>query len=878
MAKKSLEIEMKIAADVSELKKAQIEINDFQRRMQTTFNQIRSGLTLNIGAGIGNRLAQIPSLINSSISAYARQEGAEANLAAAIRATGAQAKDAAESLKALASNLQSITTYGDEAILEMEALAVSLGVPADKMRECIEGAIGLSKAFKVDFKTATVMAAEVLQGSTKRLNEYIPALKNATSTAERLSLAQSAMARGFSQAKAETETLEGAVRQCSNIWGDNAEIVGKSLAPAYRAFIEIVTALGNFLNENPRIIAVATRGFIAMAAAMSIAPIAKYLNAQKSLAAQLNVLRLRQSAYLIAAAQSNDVIQKKILLQKADAAAAQIAAASTRSLSAAVKGLAASFGPVGLAMVAFTAVIEALMYAWEKLEESGEKQREEIRKTQEEINKTAAKSKSSADAMAKDVETQGGKFLDIMDKVELAAKRESAAMSFAAELRRKGFDASAVEREAAAWGELAEKLLKNREAYQKVYEARLQTAGESLAAEKSALVPETDEAKRDRLSKEILKTKTEMYRLEFRMHDAQAAQDADAAEAAAREYAEKSQSLKAAEKEFKTVSQTLQTEARRIEEGRRKAQQYKEDWQYEKAILDAKTRGAGREIEELERNRRIANYKRQIVEALRSQARNSDELGELEKNAEAAAKNRVDLENRALAAERARVELKNREKSVEDYIYRIKIAQAKLRGDEESVKKLEEMRDSEKESEQLAASAGIDKAAARRIVNATRTAEAAANERAQPSPEPVIPGTSEMPGIGAAQRPRGPTPPRAAVSRTKRDANGNPAVERLTGGMEGWLAKNPMAREYRSRGLNAAAMPSGLDRMRVVPKKQSLGNPANDAGGLVKNSPDDERNRMLKSLSETVAKVMESLKKVENNTAASAQKPESKKK
>ena len=82
MAKKSLEIEMKIAADVSELKRAQIEINDFQRRMQTLRKQIETGLSFNIGAGIGNRLAQIPSLINSSISAYARQEGAEANLAA----------------------------------------------------------------------------------------------------------------------------------------------------------------------------------------------------------------------------------------------------------------------------------------------------------------------------------------------------------------------------------------------------------------------------------------------------------------------------------------------------------------------------------------------------------------------------------------------------------------------------------------------------------------------------------------------------------------------------------------------------------------------------------------------------------------------------
>lgn len=247
--------------------------------------------------------------------------------------------------------MQAITAYGDETVLEMEALAVSFGVPAGKMRECMEGAIGLSKAFKVDLKMATAMAAEALQGKTQRLNSYIPALKNATSDAERLSLAQMAMARGFSQAKAETETLEGAVRQCSNIWGDNAEIVGKSLAPAYRAFIEIVTSLGKFLNENPRIIAVATRGFIAMAAAMSVAPIAKYLNAQKSLAAQLNVLRLRQSAYLIAATQSNDVIQRKILLEKADAAAAQIAAASTRSLSAAVKGLAAAFGPVGLAML-----------------------------------------------------------------------------------------------------------------------------------------------------------------------------------------------------------------------------------------------------------------------------------------------------------------------------------------------------------------------------------------------------------------------------------------------------------------------------------------------------------------------------------------------
>lgn len=856
MAKKNIELQMKIAADVAELKKATAEIGAFKKKIEST--SFLAGKYFKFKG-----LLSLPAIIKSSIDAYARQEGAEANLAAAIRATGASAGSTTEALKALAGNLQRITTYGDETTLEMQALAVSLGVPTGKMQDCIEGAIGLSKALKIELKQATIISAQVLQGKTEKLNEYLPALKNAETNAEKLAIAQMAMARGFSQAKAETDTLAGAAKQCANIWGDNAELVGKSLAPAYKAFLQVATALGEFFNKNSAIITIITRGFVALAAAMSVAPVIKLIKAEKSLAAQLNILRIRQGAYVMQAAKANDAMKAAILLKKADATASRIAAVSTRGLAGAVRGLYAALGPAGWAVLALTVAVEAVMYAYDRWQGCTEQQRESLQKTQEEIDNTAAKSKAAADSMALDVQKNGGKFLDLMDKVKLATDRGSAAAQFAADLRSKGMDATAVEREAAAWRALADDILRNVENYQELHKARLKAAGDSLAAEKAALdaSEESPEAKRARLAKEILKTKFELYNLEMAMRDAQDNSDADAAEAAAKTYAEKRKSLAAAEKEFKTVNATLEAEQKRAAAEAAKAAVFKQNWRAETEILKAKARGDEQAVSELENTRKTAEYKRQILDALRGQVSGAEDLQRLENEAQAAAEKRVKLENDALRAEKARVDLKNREKGIEEYVWRIKIAQARLRGDEKTAKKLENLRDAEREANGLASRAGITKAQARQIVGATRSAESAADELRGKQPPAGESGRgsgfADSSGVGRGNLPDGWL---SLTMRGNRKAENTPARSpRLSGSI--------------ASGLGAGSrFISPINAAIARPKTETLKNPANDAGGKIKDDSDAARTEILKKISEAVQKVMSDINSVKNNTATMATK------
>ena len=867
MAKKNIELQMKIAADVAELKKATQEINKFKEQYTSTINQIQLGAQVNLGAKLLDSFMKIPSTISASMDAYARQESAEANLAAAIRATGASAGTTTEALKALADNLQRITTYGDETTLEMQALAVNLGVPTEKMQDCIEGAIGLSKALKIELKQATIISAQVLQGKTEKLNEYLPALKNAETNAEKLAIAQMTMARGFSEAKAETDTLAGAAKQCANIWGDNAELVGKSLAPAYKAFLQVATTLGEFFNKNSAIITIVARGFVGLAAAMSIAPVVKLIKAEKSLAAQLNILRLRQAAYVMQATKANDATKAAILFKKADATASRIAALSTRGFAGAVRSLYAALGPVGWTILGLTVAIEGLMFAYDWWHERDEKKKEDLRKTQEEIDNTTAKSKASADSIALDVQKNGGKFLDLMDKVQLAYDRASAAARFAADLRSKGMDASAVEREAAAWDAVHDDILRNIEKYEELHKARLKAAGDTLAAEKAArdAANESPEAKRARLAEEILKTKWELFNLEMAMRDAQINSDANAAEAAAKTYAEKRKSLATAEKEFKTVNATLEAEqkraaaeAARVAAESAKAAVFKQNWQAETEILKAKARGDKKAVEELENTRKTAEYKRQILDALRGQVSGTENLQRLENEAQAAAEKRVKLENDALRAEKARVDLKNREKGIEEYVWRIKIAQARLRGDEKTAKKLENLRDTEREANELASRAGITKAQARQIVGTTRKAESAADELQKKQPQTDAKGRSS--GFAGSS---GGNLPDGWVSLTMR---GNRKSENTA-------ARSPKLSGNIASGLGAGSrFISPINAAIARPKSETLKNPANDAGGKIKDDTDAARTEILKKISECVSKVMSDINSVKNNTATIATK------
>ena len=156
------------------------------------------------------------------------QEAAEKKLATALGHTS-------KKLLEQASAFQQQSKHGDEALIEMMALASNMGIAEDQIAETTKMAIGLSEALGVDMNMAMKAAAGAIMGDTMMLTRYIPELKGTTDATEKLAIVQKAANKGFEQSKALTDTMAGSMNQASMAIGDAGESLGMLIAPLIKA-------------------------------------------------------------------------------------------------------------------------------------------------------------------------------------------------------------------------------------------------------------------------------------------------------------------------------------------------------------------------------------------------------------------------------------------------------------------------------------------------------------------------------------------------------------------------------------------------------------------------------------------------------------------
>ena len=139
-----------------ETRKTKDDVNGFSSALQ--------GFYMELGA-MGARFAtQLPAALFKSIEAFGRQEMAVQKLSAAVRSNGGNVSEVLPIMRQFASEIQRITTYGDEQVLAMQAMASSMGVSSDQMQGVIRSAIGLASALNMDVMTA-VKAASAAQSA-----------------------------------------------------------------------------------------------------------------------------------------------------------------------------------------------------------------------------------------------------------------------------------------------------------------------------------------------------------------------------------------------------------------------------------------------------------------------------------------------------------------------------------------------------------------------------------------------------------------------------------------------------------------------------------------------------------------------------------------
>lgn len=204
-------------------------------------------------------------ITKKSITAFAEQEKQEKQLEAVIKSTGMAAGLTAEEIKNMASSLQEVTTFGDEAILRGQNMLLTFTkIGEEVFPAATETMLNMSEAMGTDLKAQAIQLGKALndpiQGISalsrvgvqlseqqeKSIQDFMDI--NDIASAQKVILGELETQFGGA-AKAARDTFGGSLKALKNVQGDNLEAIGKIVSVVGKDFVDAMTDAAKALNE-----------------------------------------------------------------------------------------------------------------------------------------------------------------------------------------------------------------------------------------------------------------------------------------------------------------------------------------------------------------------------------------------------------------------------------------------------------------------------------------------------------------------------------------------------------------------------------------------------------------------------------------------------
>lgn len=228
----TLDLIAKIGGFEQGLGRAERSIKKIEKAATGASRTIRNAFAV-LGVGLG---------VRELISATVRQENAIRQLEARLKSTGSAAGLTSTQLQDLAISMQSVTTFGDEAVIELENLLLTFtNIRGDVFEKTTRAALDLSIAMGQDLKSSAVQLGKALNDPITGLSalsrvgvkftddqkDLIKALVESgrIEEAQRIIL-QELQTEFGGAAQAAADTFGGALTQVKNAFGDLLEAKG----------------------------------------------------------------------------------------------------------------------------------------------------------------------------------------------------------------------------------------------------------------------------------------------------------------------------------------------------------------------------------------------------------------------------------------------------------------------------------------------------------------------------------------------------------------------------------------------------------------------------------------------------------------------------
>ena len=231
------------------------------KSMMDKFRDLQSVMQGPVAAAraVSGGLQQIIRVGSDLVNSYKVQEQAVSNLNAVLAATGGTVGLTSQELQDMASSLQSVTTFGDEAIIGMNAVLLGFrSIQGDQFTRTTEAILDMSQVMGQDLVSAANMVGKALDSPTQGMaalsrvgfvwtdqqREMVKAMEESGDImgAQEVILGELEKAFGGA-ARAAGETATGSFDQLANSLGDVKEELGAIIANLLEADARMATNL-----------------------------------------------------------------------------------------------------------------------------------------------------------------------------------------------------------------------------------------------------------------------------------------------------------------------------------------------------------------------------------------------------------------------------------------------------------------------------------------------------------------------------------------------------------------------------------------------------------------------------------------------------------
>lgn len=362
-------------ASIDEVRKSASDLNKESNKMGEMISSSFADLAKKAVAAASavTVLSTAYSLLkNNTIEA----QEADAAMVRAIQTAGAQSGQTAQSMRDLASSIQNMSTFGDEAAMSMQTMLLTFNkISGETFPRTAIAVTDLAARFGMDLTSAAKLVGKALQDPEKGMSQLRRVGVDLSDATEELAIKMQKMGdtagaqniilteleQKFSgSAAAAKDTLGGALTSLSNAFGDLFE-VSKEGTSGLTAGINSLTDAVVSLRENMDKVVIAGKALIGVIAAPFIAKQVAALVAYNTALVASTTAKRAEAAATLAQAQAQLLADQRFQASAANRLSALTALrASTEQLAAAQLRLSMADNAVAASTVAVTAAQRAL--------------------------------------------------------------------------------------------------------------------------------------------------------------------------------------------------------------------------------------------------------------------------------------------------------------------------------------------------------------------------------------------------------------------------------------------------------------------------------------------------------------------------------------